>query len=346
MNGNDFLKNLSDIDPQFIDEAQRSIDEKGTHRKKLVSIRKKRILLVAAVLILSLLALPTAAAVSTTFNDALYLISPETAQFFKPVQKCDEDKGVKMEVISAYIHGDTAEIYISLQDTGSNRIDDTTDLFDSYEIRTPFDLKGYCEDVSYDPKTKTKTFLVTLKNNGGQKIRGMKVSFSVSKILSRKIKGTACLEGINLTFAEKNPQIVQREVIGYTHSIEQPNKSLYYNSLEPQGIIASPYKGVSVTALGYIDSKLHIQMHYANVLTTNTCGSVRLKNIVTGEALESTGDFTFWDEERNGHYYEDIFDVSGLTDLQNWKIEAEYFTAPEALEGNWEVTFPLENQEK
>lgn len=346
MNGNDFLKNLSDIDPQFIDEAQRSIDEKGTHRKKPILIRKKRILLVAAILILSLLAFPTAAAVSTTFNDALYLISPETAQFFKPVQKSDEENGVKMEVISEYIHGDTAEIYISLQDTGINRIDETTDLFDSYEIRTPFDLKGYCEDVSYDPKTKTKTFLVTLKNNGGQKIRGMKVSFSVSKILSRKIKGTAYLEGINLTFAEKNPQIVQREVIGYTHSIEQPNKSLYYNSLEPQGIIASPYKGVSVTALGYIDGKLHIQMHYANVLTTNTCGSVRLKNIVTGEALESTGDFTFWDEERNGHYYEDIFDVSDLTDLQNWKIEAEYLTAPEALEGNWEVTFPLNNQEK
>lgn len=345
MNGKEFLKNLSNIEPQFIDEAQRSVDEKNSHRKKPISIRRKQILLVAAVLILSLLAFPTAAAVSTSFNDALYLISPETAQFFKPVQKCDEDKGVKMEVVSAYIHGDTAEIYISLQDTGSNRIDETTDLFDSYEIRTPFDSKGYCEDVSYDPKTKTKTFLVTLKNNDGQKIRGMKVSFSVSKILSRKIKGTACPEGINLTLAEKNPKIVQREVIGYTHSIEQPNKSIYYNSLETQGIIASPYKSVNVTALGYIDGKLHIQMHYANVLTTNTCGSVRLKNTVTGETLESTGDFTFWDEERNGHYYEDIFDVSGLTDLQNWKIEAEYLTAPEALEGSWEVTFPLENQE-
>lgn len=346
MNGNDFLKNLSDIDPQFIDEAQRSVDEKGTHRKKPIPISRKRILLVAAVLILSLLAFPTAAAVSTSFNNALYLISPETAQFFKPVQISDEENGVKMEVISAYIHGDTAEIYISLQDTGSHRIDETTDLFDSYEIRTPFDSKGYCEDVSYDPKTKTKTFLVTIKNNGGQKIRGMKVSFSVSKILSQKIKGAVCLEGINLTFAEKNPKIVQREVIGYTHSIEPPNKSLYYNSLEPQGIIASPYKGVSVTALGYIDGNLRIQMHYADVLTTNTCGSVRLKHTVTGETLESIGHFAFWDKEKKGHYYEDIFDVSGLTDLQNWKIEAKYLTAPEALEGSWEVTFPLENQEK
>lgn len=346
MNGKDLLKSFSDIAPQFIDEAQFSIDEKNFQRKRPVMIHKKRILLIAAVLILSLLAFPTAAAVSTTFNNALYQISPETAQFFKPVQKSDEDKGVKMEVISAYIHDDTAEIYISLQDTGSNRIDVTTDLFDSYEIRTPFDSKGYCEDVSYDPKTRTKTFLVTIKNNGGQKIRGMKVSFSVSKILSQKEKGTSRLDGLNLTLAEKNPKILQREVIGYTHSIEQPNKSIYYNSLEPQGIIASPYKGVSVTALGYMDGKLHIQMHYANVLTTNTCGSIRLKNTVTGETLESTGDFVFWDQEKNGHYYEDIFDVSGLTDLQNWKIEVEYLTAPEALEGNWEVTFPLENQEK
>lgn len=345
MNGKELLKSLSDIDPQFIDEAQFSGDEKISHRKNPVPIRRKRILLIAALLILSLLAFPTAAAVSTTFNDALYHISPETAQFFRPVQKNDEDKGIKMEVISAYIHDDTAEIYISLQDTSSNRIDETTDLFDSYEIRAPFDLKGYCEDVSYDPKTRTKTFLVTIKNNGGQKIRGMKISFSVSKFLSQKEKGTVCIDGLNLTLTDKNPKIHQREVIGYTHSIEQPNKSLYYNSLEPQGIIASPHKGISVTALGYMDGKLHIQMHYADVLTTSTYGSVRLKNTVTDETLESTGGFVFWDEERKGHYYEDIFDVSDLTDLQNWKIEAEYHTAPEALEGSWKVTFPLENQE-
>lgn len=345
MNGNDLLRGLSDIDPEFIEEAHKASEKKDLLKQKTVNLRLKRIAVIAAILALFLMIFTVGAAVSPTFYNLIYTVAPETAPFLKPIRKSDEEKGVRMEVISAYIHGDTAEIYIALQDTGSGRIDETTDLFDSYEISTPFDSQGYCEDISYDPKTRTKTFLVTIKNNGSQQIRGMKASFSVRKILSQREKRTVCIEELNLSLANKNPKILQREVIGYTLSIEQANKSLYYSALESQGIITSPFKGVSVTALGYIDGKLHVQTHYANVLTTNTCGSVRLKNTVTGEVCESTGGFVFWDEERKGHYYEDIFDISGLTDLENWKIEGDFITAPEALTGNWKVSFLLENQE-
>ena len=38
-----------------------------------------------------------------------------------------------------------------------DRIDETTDLFDSYSIHTTADSMSGCESVSYDKETKTKT---------------------------------------------------------------------------------------------------------------------------------------------------------------------------------------------
>ena len=41
MNGKDILKSLSDIDPQFIDEAERSAQENSKHKFKLFLAPKK-----------------------------------------------------------------------------------------------------------------------------------------------------------------------------------------------------------------------------------------------------------------------------------------------------------------
>ena len=78
-----------------------------------------------------------------------------------------EDDGIKMEVISAYINADKADIYISMQDMTDERIDETTDLFDSYSINRPFSSSATCERMSYDEETKTATFLISITQWGG-----------------------------------------------------------------------------------------------------------------------------------------------------------------------------------
>ena len=45
-----------------------------------------------------------------------------------------EDNGIKFEVISAYVEGNEAKIFISVQDIDGDRIDETTDLFDNFSI--------------------------------------------------------------------------------------------------------------------------------------------------------------------------------------------------------------------
>lgn len=91
-----------------------------------------------------------------------------------------------MEVVSAYIHGNVAEIYITMQDLTGDRIDDTIDLYDSYSINSPFDSSASCERVGYDEKTKTATFLISITECGNQKIAGDKITFSVKEFLSHK----------------------------------------------------------------------------------------------------------------------------------------------------------------
>lgn len=60
----------------------------------------------------------------------LYKVSPTIAQKLKPVRMSCEDNGIKFEVISAYVEGSEAKIFISAQDIDGDKIDETTDLFE------------------------------------------------------------------------------------------------------------------------------------------------------------------------------------------------------------------------
>lgn len=73
--------------------------------------------LIAAVLAVVLMAVPAVAATIPAVNELMYLVSPEIAARFSPVQKSDTNAGITMEVVSASIHGATLELYLSFQTT-------------------------------------------------------------------------------------------------------------------------------------------------------------------------------------------------------------------------------------
>ena len=115
--------------------------------------------MVASLLLVFTMSVPALAAAD--FGPAynlLYKVSPAIAQKLKPVSMSCEDNGIKFEVISAYVEGNEAKIFISVQDIDGDRIDETTDLFDNFSINTPFDCSSSCENISYDTETKTATF--------------------------------------------------------------------------------------------------------------------------------------------------------------------------------------------
>lgn len=131
-----------------------------------------------------------------------------------PVRKSDECNGIRMEVVSAYIHGDTAEIYVTMQDLTENRLDDTTDLYDGYSINTPFDCSATCRRVGYDEDTRTVTFLITIEQWEEQKMEGEKITFSVRNFLSHKEEYEELPILIELTEAEEEPDIMETGITG------------------------------------------------------------------------------------------------------------------------------------
>ena len=337
MNGNELLEKMELIDPAYIEAA----DIEPECRKK----RPIRWGLLAACIALALaIAVPAMAATIPAFYEALYALSPATAQFFKPVRRACTDSGVRMEVVAAYVHDCTAEIYISMQDQANVGLDATTDLFDSCQIHTPFDTEGTCTLSSFDPDTKTATFLIVIRQRDGQSITGDKITFSARRLLFQKINTSGIIEGVDLGSAALciDTRIVRPRGFGGTDSANASRKS-EFTVLHTDGAIAAPADGVTLTGIGYVDGRLHIQAHYADILKTDNHGSIELYNLKTGQRISSSASIAFFDDAKTGSYEEYIFDDILEDALADYALYGDFTTAAPALEGNWSVTIPLEN---
>ena len=79
---------------------------------------------IAAALIAAMMAIPAMAAYVPAINELMFQVSPEMAARFTPVQESCTVDGIRMEVISASVHGATAEVCISFEDLDGTRINE------------------------------------------------------------------------------------------------------------------------------------------------------------------------------------------------------------------------------
>lgn len=302
---------------------------------------------VAAVLCLSIATPALAANVPSVF-ELMYLVSPSIAQFFMPIQKSDEDNGIKMEVVSAYIHDNIAEVYITLQDLIGNRIDETTDLYDSYSIHRPFDSSASCQRVGYDEKTKTATFLITINEWGTQKIVGDKITFSVKEFLSHKKNYEHIEIPIDLLSVISSETTQKVYSTGGGGKDYHPTDDGYFIVLVPsQAVAGFPVEGIDITAIGYINDKLHVQMELSNHLTNDNHGFFYLED-TTGKKVDGNYSVSFTNQyqqqEDRVDYCEYVFDVP-QEEIKNYSLYGDFFTSGMWTAGSWSVTFPLEKEE-
>lgn len=169
-----------------------------------------------------------------------------------------------MEVAAVRVEGSAAQAYITL--TG-DAVDETCDLFDSYNFHLPFDQIGHCQRVGYDAATHTATFLCTTETMDGSPIpAGGKMTFSVGCFLSGRETAEDLAVEISLadyafeaaaapTWSDpdrKTPGAFYRT--GGSYSAEE-DEALYQTSpvLMPGEALAEPVPSLSVTAAGYAD---------------------------------------------------------------------------------------------
>ncbi len=302
-----------------------------------MSRRLRPALILAAICLCGTLSLPVMAAVEPLYQ-AMYQISPGAAQFFKPVSLTDEDNGIRMEVLSASIHGEVAEIYVTLRDLTQNRVDATTDLFDSYSINTPFDCTATCRQVQFDRDTGTATFFIQITQTGNQKITGDKITFTLREFLSGKQRYSGPIDQIALDDLSQSAAVSEPvDIRGFSGTVpEQYLKSFMPLLRNTPGI--GVLDGISVTAVGIVENQLRIQVFYEDILRTDNHGFVSLRD-AAGRQISCTGSVSFWDEQRCGSYEESFFEIPAQ--LDGCRVEGEFWSSSTLTQGAWQVTFPL-----
>ena len=96
---------------------ERILEKAAPHRPKRV-----RMAVMAAVLALVIVAMPAMAGYVPAVSELMYQVAPEMAARFTPVlESCTVD-GIRMEVVSASIHGATAEVCVSFEDLQGDRV--------------------------------------------------------------------------------------------------------------------------------------------------------------------------------------------------------------------------------
>lgn len=306
--------------------------------------RLRPLIALAAVLVCLALTVPAfampALAADPNGYALLYSISPAAAQFFKPVNRSDEDNGIRLTVDSVYLHSDTVEIYVSLQDLTGDRLDETTDLFDSYRINRGFDCSATCSLAGYDAQTRTARFLISITSFDGQDIEGDKLTFSLNRLLTGKTETEGAVTGLDLAAAQAEPATQQVEWRGGSGIAAEAGGSTAETrtALVPTGTLAAPAPGVAITAVGYVDGLLHIQVLYENIHETDNHGQLWLEN--GAEKLECLGSLSFFDENESDSFEEYVFDVSPVQ-LADCTLYGSFVTADTLIEGGWEITFPL-----
>ena len=332
MNRDTLSQALGEISDRHIDAA--AIPTRRRHPLR-------RIILIAAAAVLCIaLALPVMAA-SDAGYELLYTVMPAVAQRLKPVQLSCEDNGIVMEVVSASVEGDTAEAYIALRDLTGDRVDDTTDLFDSWYFHTPFDSMGTCRFESYDESTGTALFYVFMQTMDGEDIRADddKITFSAGKFLSRKQD----LEGVELPGVLENcsiePKTAQRWPRGWSglDYVLSEGDPLFLVSLDAP--LCVPADGVAVTAAGYVNGKLHIQVRYEDILRTDNHGFLYLLD-ADGTETQCLYSESFFADDGVSSYEDYVFDVP-VEVLGQYTLHGDFRTCACLTEGRWQVTFTL-----
>lgn len=307
---------------------------------------------------------------------AIYQISPSAAQFFMPVHMSDEENGIRMEVESAYVHGNTVEAYITMQDLTGDRIDETIDLADSYDINLPFDcMSATCDLVDYNRETKTAHFYILIQgfetsgweeenvsvlysdgsaaeqptlvtSLSAKDITGDKITFTLNHFLSQKREYHDISIPIDLSSVTDAAQTQKVELNGWSSSGNTTDETMpeTMTALVPE----TPHSefsvdGVDLTGIAYIDGKLHVQIA-SNEDEKIFDGEGYLTLVKQdGTVIEPIHDGMFNDGSMR--YDEAIFDIP-KDEISDYTLTGTFVTCGMHTEGNWRVTFPLENGEE
>ena len=333
-----------------IGEIDEGMAMKAEEERKVYRMNGKRLLAIAAAVVLLTAATGALAAVNEDINALLYRVWPWASQALKPVNLSCEDQGIRMEVVSASLQGQEAFVTLTMQDVTGGRLDGTADLFDSETLHLPYDGSGTCTLLDYDEETRTASFAVYMRFSE-QPSETDKVTFSVSRILTGKRETTVDLTPLLGKIEEAEtvpvPNSIRGGSVGDADSLSDIGILNPENSLE-----ISVTEGVTLTGAGMAGGVLHVQIRYDDIYHTDNHGFLTLTDTKGneyghGELPNGVSTVSWFGRETNGIVYSDSWQEYFFTEypenLEELVLTGEFTTADPAMEGDWQVTFPLES---
>ncbi|MPW24218.1 hypothetical protein GC105_00195 [Alkalibaculum sp. M08DMB] len=333
-------------DQKLVDKIIYSVNKSESGTMKRTKIFPNPIIIFTMLIVSAITITPVLAANVPAIYELMYFVSPTATQFFMPVQKSHEDNGIKMEVVSSYVHDNIVEVYITMQDLIGERIDETTDLNDSYSINRPFDSSATCQLIYYEESTRTATFLISITEWGNRNIIGDKITFSAREFISSKHEYNEIPIGISSANINSSPSTKQVSTVGGSGVKYEKHFTKYDNSAEvlvPTPPMDFPIKGIDLTGIGYVNDMLHIQTSVVNNLTKDNHGYFFLRD-KNGNQIEydySVGFAENFDKDNRIDYNEFVFDIP-QSEIKQYSFYGTFVTSGLFTEGNWQVTFPLE----
>ncbi len=314
-------------------------------------IRKRPSIVVVAAVILVMLSVSVMAAAITNFDKLLSIISPQEEQNLQPIKLSSEDNGIKMEVLAAMSDNNTTIAYISMQDLTADRVDKSIDLY-HYSISEMGSFTS--EVISYDAASKTA--IIKLLANGGNKLEGKIVTLQVESFLSNKQRyklfdtGIDLMKVISSTTTSTIPLNMDNVSGGGGDLFEEFEKRGKISVLKTdQTNIALPNISFAhISNIGFVNGKLHVQTKWTGG-GIDDHGTFVLANDLGYKIYPSNIYFSI---DKNGKaiygrdYIEYIFEMKE-TEINKYKLFADHFTTfGHYIEGKWQNTFKLEAMEK
>jgi RNA polymerase sigma factor (sigma-70 family) len=287
--------------------------------------------------------------------EKLSMLSRQTLAYITPIEKETTAQEIRMEVIAAMNDGDTAIIYVGLQDlSGQNRLDDTTMLED-------FTIDGIadtmCDNV-YRRDDGTVVVRIVGTSRRGENLSGKKVTLHLYNILSQCHDQESVDTGYTVAQIQKenpNPALgscITADSYWLNGSLDGP----LYQLLESGKL--QTLKAVSSTPLpsapwlkilngGVVGNMLHILTDpdddawydSANFFLVDAAGNAydaEVANVDVGQKIHRGRN---WEYSAQQEQILELPDGVEPSEMHLWYSTNEYDAC---VEGQWDVTFALQ----
>lgn len=325
-----------------------NVNRKLNDKKYIFNLKREAV--TCSILLSLFVTVPVMATNFSSFERLLDTVDSRFESFLQPIQLTSENKGIKMEVVSAMKDEDMIVIYITLQDIDGNRIDETLDLNDSYRIEG---LNAYTSEVvNYNEQSKTAT--IRIQANSKKNINNKIVEFSLDSFISNEKNISSSLDNNiladNLENEVENPVKLNIDNIsgggGILYKEIINKKDIYILEKDKLNIKFNEIAYMNITNIGIINNQLHIQTkldkskydnHGLLYLTDNEGNKINASSTSISYSFDENGTTIYGND-----YIEYIFDLKNIN-LNNIKLNADVFYSENYIEGPWKTRFKIES---